>query len=98
MKKSEELKSQSQQEDSDTKSFGLLCKSLREKRSEKFVEGWLEPLKLRYDVVENNHKFTIVTQKYGTIDYFPKANSVLIRKDNQWIKPGLKWIIKFLFN
>ena len=48
-------------------------------------------------MVENNHKFTIDTdaqeEKFGVIDYFPKANKVLIRKDNKWIKPGLKWII-----
>ena len=93
MKKSEELKLQSQEHDNDIVSFALLCKALRETRSEKFIEGWLKPLSLRYEVKENNYKYTIKTESYGVLDYFPKANKLLIRKDNKWIKPGLKWII-----
>jgi hypothetical protein len=93
MSKSEDLKLESQQEDNDIKSFGLMCKSLREARSEKFVDGWLIPLSTRYEVEESNFKYTIKTQKYGVLDYFPKANKLLIRKDNKWVKPGLKWII-----
>jgi len=94
--KSEELRLRSQQEDNDIISFGLLCKVLRESRSEKFVEGWLQPLSMRYEVKENNHKYTIQTESYGVLDYFPKANKLLIRKDNKWVKPGLRWIINNL--
>ena len=93
MKESEKLILASQQEDNDIKSFALQCKALRESRSERFVEDWLPLLSKRYNVVENNHKYTITTQDYGIVDYFPKANKILIRKDNNWIKPGLKWII-----
>lgn len=93
MKRSEELKKQASQEDNDIKAYGLLTQALREKRSEKFIDGWLEPLKLRYEIVENNYKYTITTQDYGILDYFPKANKLLIRKNNKWVKPGLKWII-----
>jgi hypothetical protein len=98
MKKSEELRLISSQEDNDIKAFGLLTKALRESRSEKFVDGWLEPLSMRYDVKEDNHKYTITTQDYGVLDYFPKANKLLIRKENKWVKPGLKWIINNLMN
>lgn len=80
MKKSEELTLAAQREDNDIKSFGLLCKALRENRSEKFINGWLKPLQMKYDVMENNHKYTITTQDYGILDYFPKANKLLIRK------------------
>jgi len=97
-KLSEELKLKSQQEDNDIVSFGLLCKALRESRSEKFVEGWLQPLSLRYEVKKDNHKYTVETESYGTLDYFPKANKLLFRKSNRWIKPGLKWIINNLMN
>ena len=31
--------------------------------------------------------------KYGIIDFYPKANKLLIRKSNKWINQGLKWII-----
>ena len=86
------------EEDNDFKSFALLCKALRESRSEKFIDGWLEPLSIRYNIISQDYKYTITTEDYGILDYFPKANKLLIRKENKWIKPGLKWIINNLFN
>lgn len=98
MNKSEELEIQSQNEDNDIKAFALLCKSLREKRSEKFEGGWLQLLEQKYNVVKrDNGSYTIATQEYGIIDYFPKANKTLIRSNNRWEKPGLRWIINNLF-
>lgn len=96
MNKSEELRKQSQQEDNDFKAMQLLNKSLREHRLEKFQDYILALEQNGYDIVENNHKYTIDTDsqsiRFGIIDYFPKANKLLIRKDNKWIKPGLVWI------
>tara|TARA_R110000868_G_scaffold14426_4_gene67204 strand:+ start:22263 stop:22559 length:297 start_codon:yes stop_codon:yes gene_type:complete len=91
--KSEELLKQAAEEENDTRSFMLMCKALREKRSEKFIEDYLPVLKLRYVVtLRDNGSYSIETQEFGIIDYFPKKNSLLIRKDNDWKKPGLKWI------
>jgi len=45
-------------------------------------------------IKRENGSYTFETEMYGIIDFFPKANSVLIRKDNNWKKPGLKWIKK----
>lgn len=88
----------SQYEENDLKALGLMIKELREQRSEKFINGWLQPLQIMYEVVtDNNGKYTITTQDYGIIDYFPKANKILIREENRWIKPGLRWIINNLF-
>lgn len=99
MKKSEELTSASQQEDNDIKSFALLCKALREKRSERWLEDWMPVLENRYSIEERtNGSYSITTQKFGVVDYFPKANKLLIRKNNKWKKPGLKWIINNLIN
>lgn len=99
MKKSEELTLASQQEDNDIKSFALACKALRETRSEKFLEDYLPVLKMRFVIEErSNGSYSINTQDFGIIDYFPKANKLLIRKENRWIKPGLKWIINNLLN
>lgn len=98
MNKSEELEQKAFKEDNDIKAFALLSKSLREKRSEKFEGGWLLLLEDKYDVEKrNNGSYTISTQDYGIIDYFPKANKTLIRSNNKWEKPGLKWIINNLF-
>lgn len=97
MKKSEELILASQQEENDIKSFALQCKALRESRSERFLEDWLPVLSLRYSIeYRTNGSYSINTQNHGIIDYFPKANKLLIRTGNKWIKPGLKWIINNL--
>jgi hypothetical protein len=102
MSKSEELRKQANAEENDLKALGIYNKSLREKRLERFETHILDLERQGYEIVENNHKYTIDTDtqevKFGIIDYFPKANKVLIRKDNRWIKPGLNWILKNLLN
>lgn len=95
---STQLYKQSQIEENDFKSLALQVKALREKRSERFKEDWLPLLNTMYSIEEQNFKYTIITQDFGTLDYFPKANKLLIRRDNKWIKPGLRWIINNLFN
>ena len=98
MKKSTELRKQAAQADNDFSAMGLLNGALRESRSERFLEGVLpDLLRSGYDIAcDGNSKYTIDTDsqsvKFGTVDYFPKANKLLIRKSNQWIKPGLAWI------
>jgi hypothetical protein len=102
MKKSEQLKQDAAQEDNDLKAIGMLNKSLREGRLERFEDDYLPKLVKWYDVVHqpDHHKYTIdtdtQTNKYGIIDFFPKANKVLIKRTNKWIKPGLDWINKKL--
>lgn len=97
MKTSEKLTQLALEEDNDIKTFALLCKALREKRSEKFTEDWLPVLSEQYNIeLRINGSYSINTQKYGIIDYFQKANKLLIRSDNKWVKPGLKWIVNNL--
>ena len=102
MKKSEELRQQGHAEDNDLKALGLYNKSLREGRHERFTEGTLPMLlKNGYEVsYDDNGKYTIDTdsqeEMYGIVDFFPKANKLLIRKKNKWIKPGNKWLLKNL--
>lgn len=98
MKQSEELLQLARKEENDLKSMGMYIKALRASRSEKFEDGWLLPLSDRYKVDKIDFKYTITTESFGILDYFPKANKLLIRKDNKWIKPGLKWMINNLFN
>jgi DNA-binding winged helix-turn-helix (wHTH) protein len=100
MKKSEDLKKEAAESDNDFQAMSLLNKSLRENRLERF-QDYIIPLQQKgYDIVEDNFKYTIDTDSqsimYGIIDYFPKANKLLIRKQNRWIKPGLAWITKNL--
>lgn len=90
--------SKAQQEENDFKFLSEWKKSLREARLEKSI-SYLEELEKQGAIISNdNFKFTIDTQnsKYEVIDYFPKANKILIRKQNKWIQPGLAWLIKNL--
>lgn len=95
---SEEYKKQAEQEENDFKALSLYNKSLREGRLERFQQSFLPVLlKKGYEVAEDNHKYTIETNDmFGVIDFFPKKNNLLIRKDNKWIKSGLTWIIEHL--
>lgn len=96
MKKSEQLISQSRCEENDIKAFSLLNKSIRERRLERFEDYIPELLDKGYSIRDDNYRYTIFGTKDGTIDYFPKANKVLIRDANKWFKQGFRWIIKNL--
>jgi hypothetical protein len=97
MKESEKYKTLASKEDNDLKVMGLLNKALRERRNEKFEDYWLLKISEKYLIeTRNNGSHSIFTEKYDIVDYFPKANKLLIRKDNKWIKPGLQWILKNL--
>jgi hypothetical protein len=99
LSRAETIQQMIQREENDIKRFALYCKLIRENRSERFVEDYLPALMLRYTTTKrDNGSYSIITEAYGTLDYFPKVNKVLIRKENKWIKPGLKWIRENLLN
>ncbi len=96
MKKSEELFQAAASEDNDLKAMGIRKKAVRERNLER-SEELIEQLRSKYSIVSNDpSKFTFSTETYGTIDWFPKANRVLIRKDNKWIDFGRDWLKKHL--
>ena len=92
------LRKEAQSEDNDLKSLGIYTKVIREERSERFEEYKEELLSLGFNLTEHEiqGKVTIEPTKFGIIDYYPKANKVLIRKENRWITGGLSWIISNL--
>ncbi len=96
MKMSEQLKKEAQQEESDFSYMAKMNKSIREARLERFEDGYAEKLESNKCIVIpfNGSKVVIDTQteKYGIVDYYPKANKILIRKDNKWLTQGLRWI------
>lgn len=92
-KKSEELMWKAAQEDNDLRAMGLYTKVLREQRNERFEEEYLPRLKELVPIEFSGDKYIIETKIYGKLDFYPKVNKVLIRKDNQWKKPGLKWLL-----
>jgi hypothetical protein len=95
MKKSEELRIQAAQEESDFKSLSLHSKALREEKKENFKDKWLPLLLERTNVTfdDKTGKYTFFHKRLGMIDFFPKANRILIRRENKWYGRGLHWII-----
>jgi len=98
MKESERIRKEMNEDESDNdfRILGYMTKILRAERKERFEDMWLTKLKSKYTVLGNDTKYTIETDTYGVVDYYPKANNLLIRRQNRWIKPGLKWIINNL--
>lgn len=100
-KSSKELKQEALQEENDFIAMGKMKKAIRQERLERF-EGYIEKLERQNLIVMpfDGSKHTIDTQmsEYGVIDYYPKANKVLIRKQNRWIEHGLKWLVKTFLN
>lgn len=96
--KSIELKKQADSEDNDFKAIGLYTKVLKEERAERFENYKEKLLNSGYNLTEfeAQGKFTIEPTKFGIVDYYPKSNKVLIRKENKWITGGLRWIISNL--
>ena len=95
MKKSEKIKKEAAKVESDSKAFGLYTKAIREERIERFKDEWIDKFEeagVHFAYSQNQNKYMTETE-HGTIDFYPKANKVLIRKKNKWIKPGLKWLI-----
>ena len=100
MKKSEELRQQAQAEDNDLKAMGIYTKVLREERAERFENYKDKLLAEGFNLTEHEAqgKITIEPTNYGIVDYYPKANKILIRKYNKWITGGLRWIRSTLLN
>jgi len=96
----EKLEEELAGEENDLKALAIYKKILREKRTLKW-ENWKREiissdLVLEYDEFPSQGKISFLIEKYNWVDYYPKANKVLIRQKNDWIKPGLKWLINNL--
>ena len=99
MKESEyiKLKMEADNSDNDYRDLNYLKKIQRAERNESFIEGILPLLEKKYPIIQMEDKFKIQTDKFGILYYYPKANSLLITKDNYWAKGfGLRWIKKHL--
>ena len=101
MKKSEQLTLDAQNEDNDFKALSLQTKALREKRLERWDDNWKskiiasDKVKL-YEEFPQQGKVTLHLQNSSIVDYYPKSNKLLIRKDNEWKTAGLNKLIKML--
>lgn len=96
MKKSEELRIEANKEDNDFSFFNKIKKAKRQEKVEIFEENYLDKiLDKGFDVTPfDGIKVTIsnVSDEIGIIDFFPKANRLLVRKQNKWFSNGVNWI------
>jgi len=97
-KRTEKLRIEAEQTDNDLAALGKYTKVLRAERKEKFEEIWLEKLQKQTEVTKRDNGSYTFDSKYGVIDFFPKANKLLIRKQNKWKKPALKFIVHNILN
>jgi len=98
MKESKRLRIEAEQTDNDLAALGKYTKVLRAERKEKFEETWLKKLQEQTKVTKRYNGSYTFDSKYGVIDFFPKANKLLIRKQNKWKKPALKFIVSNILN
>ena len=81
------------------KMLNLSKKLTRAKRAEK-AEAFKERLIAKGFEVTTGHAagcITIRPTDFGILDFYPKANKVLIRTSNKWITDGKQWLtIKLL--
>lgn len=94
MEKSEKIRQEAEKVDNDLAALGKLTKALREERKEKFEDFWLPKLEAKTKVEKRANGSYSFDSKYGIIDFFSKANKLLIRKTGKWKKPGLQFIIR----
>lgn len=98
MKQSERIRIEAKQTDNDLGALGKYTKVLRAERKEKFEKTWLEKLQEQTEVTKRDNGSYTFNSKYGIIDFYPKSNKLLIRRQNKWKKPALKFIINNLIN
>lgn len=65
----------------------------RKSRYDQWVNNYMPRIALFYDVSEHcNGSWTIHTENYGLIDYYPKSDKLLIRSGNKWKDDGMKFL------
>lgn len=94
MDKLSELRKQYVEEENDLVAMGIYKKIKREENL-KFSEFFKDKLLAAgFNLTEHDDqgKITISPTEFGVIDFYPKANKVLIRKRNKWIHPGTSFL------
>ena len=65
----------------------------RQRNYNSFVDDWFYEIEEKYKIeIHDNDGFSIYTDRFGIVDYYPKSNKLLLRKDNKWINLGIEWI------
>ena len=104
MKQSEAIRIEAanDMDDNDMRDINYIKKIERAERNESFQDNILPLLKAKYPVTyeARGDSYEIITEKYGRLKYFPRAASLFIAKNNQWMKKpwAFKWLQKWVVN
>lgn len=95
MTNTDKLREQLATEENDLKALGIGKQLIREERNERFEDKWLPKLQAKCNVKHDDQmgRYTFELNGFGVMDFYPKANKLLIRKLNKWKQPALKWLI-----
>lgn len=99
IKYSEKLEKEARRQESDHKAWNLHFKAKKEKRKEDFLDNEFKQLCKKYKCtyLHPGEVCEISGTEFGFIDFWPKSNTVRIRRKNKYIKSNaLQWIRKHL--
>lgn len=71
----------------------------RHRREKFFIENWIAEVAFAcgHVVQRDNTAFTFSHPRWGTMDYYAKADKICIRKSNTWHSGGLDWMKENIF-
>ena len=82
------------------KEYGQFVKQRREERYSQFVNTILPAIKsLGYDGIQRNDfgfEFIVSKKGFGRVIFYPKADRILLCKQNKWLYGGFSWIRKHI--
>lgn len=102
--KSREFEYLARNEENETKAKALLQKAVREKRYEKFKYYFIKKVSDKFVIYYDEFmcRYTIKTEKFGDLDFFPKSDTLIIRNNNglknKKINHGMEFIRKYLLD
>lgn len=93
MTNTDKLREQLATEENDLKALGIGKQLIREERMKRFEEEWLKkitdsPKVTQYQMANGGYIFWL--NDGNIIDFYPKANKLLVRKKKQMDKTSLK--------
>ena len=105
MKESDYLKQLYDKTENDTKAWAIIKQIKRAEKQEAFELRYLPHFKSKFGKnVWYDEKGAYIIKVFNEelkkdilMDYYPKADKLLIRHQNKWIQNGINWIIRRYF-
>jgi hypothetical protein len=94
MKESERLAIKAEHEDNDLKAMGLISKSYRALKKERFQEEWLPLIQQKTAILYDEKKYCyLIDLPLEQVEFYPGKNTMFCKSTKQWKKPALHVIL-----